>query len=1085
MIDINTAINGIKELNDKLNEYNKILNSIDNKFLVTNFAKNQNILALYKETIKNNLDQVKQWSSEVSGILSNIKLDQSAQNIEKQVNAAAIYYKSFNGIKEEMELINELYKQQIKYAETLANEKINKGTDQAAAKQEEAAAKQEEAAAKQEEARKKETEAEEKAGRAYTERIHKILDTIKTVSSTINNFINSIIASIRKVLTVINTVFSSIVSVFNNIKNVTTRLITLFGNFGRGLESVLNNETVKLGENLYQSILSLSNIVGTELTRNTIEWANHLKEGIGLSAKGLISDINELSGVIYGLGIDKSKVGEASENILAMGNYLAFTGLAGGDATTAVNKLTSGLMGMTRAVSGLGIDIRENAINAWLTSLKKQGGAYKDIVTDLSKLNSEQRVNVEYAYIMKEFIENYNISNFTDLLNTSTGKLTQIRNLIKDLRITIGQLFNEIIGKYGNYIIYLTSQVTKLVNYIGTLMGFDLNMSEDSNNASKVVNDLNDNLGDTEDKLKDIDDASKKATKSLFGFDKVTKLSNNQNDNDTSLFDYSSLYDLINGGGKYSIAGLLEEQAKEANNRIKSIGETFEKEIAKRINGFSFAGLKSAFANDDLFAGFYENAEGTWKNILGIVNSVGRIARTIWNDIIKPLIADLGNFLKVEFLPWLEEKMAHIADWLEGHHEQIVKLIETVGSVAWKSFKVFVDLVIKLVEFIAEHPNVVIGFFAGLIALKVSSWFLNAASSIGLFIMGLSGIGASLGPILAVVAGVTALIATIGLLVTHSEKFRESLSNAFNKVKEAFSGLADKIKDTSIFKFIQEHMNDIIWILEEIASVLVDTLGTALIVVIDLIGEIIRVVDGLIQFILGVVTLDGKKIIEGILSIGEGIINIVGDIVLGVKQGFREGWDEAWKDMKEGLHNFVQKIKDFLGIHSPSTVFADIGRNIIQGLIGGIKDKFGELSKLMTDLKNIIVNKFSNALTSVGNSLKGTLSIEASSVKPLKFAGFRASGGVIPRGSVVVGNEGGNLEMYGQLPGGQSVAVNNKMITDSIKGAVYEAMVSAMSMNQLSGSGDVHIHNDGLTIYDDSTLDKLARILEERGFVRR
>lgn len=54
----------------------------------------------------------------------------------------------------------------------------------------------------------------------------------------------------------------------------------------------------------------------------------------------------------------------------------------------------------------------------------------------------------------------------------------------------------------------------------------------------------------------------------------------------------------------------------------------------------------------------------------------------------------------------------------------------------------------------------------------------------------------------------------------------------------------------------------------------------------------------------------------------------------------------------------VDKVKDFLGIHSPSTVFAYIGSYMMQGLGIGLKDSFGETMKTVEDIANELKTRF-------------------------------------------------------------------------------------------------------------------------------
>lgn len=82
----------------------------------------------------------------------------------------------------------------------------------------------------------------------------------------------------------------------------------------------------------------------------------------------------------------------------------------------------------------------------------------------------------------------------------------------------------------------------------------------------------------------------------------------------------------------------------------------------------------------------------------------------------------------------------------------------------------------------------------------------------------------------------------------------------------------------------------------------------------------------------------GKAIIDGILS----GINSAGDAISDKLTSLAE---DAW-----------DAVKDTLGISSPSRVFAEIGRNIVEGLIVGIDQKLGDLDRAMSRLAGTLVN---------------------------------------------------------------------------------------------------------------------------------
>ena len=68
----------------------------------------------------------------------------------------------------------------------------------------------------------------------------------------------------------------------------------------------------------------------------------------------------------------------------------------------------------------------------------------------------------------------------------------------------------------------------------------------------------------------------------------------------------------------------------------------------------------------------------------------------------------------------------------------------------------------------------------------------------------------------------------------------------------------------------------------------------------------------------------------------DGIIKWAQEIIPGIIQGIQNGWSRFKEWWSQLWKNPIQWFKNIFGIHSPSTVFAGFGVNIIQGLINGI-----------------------------------------------------------------------------------------------------------------------------------------------------
>lgn len=77
----------------------------------------------------------------------------------------------------------------------------------------------------------------------------------------------------------------------------------------------------------------------------------------------------------------------------------------------------------------------------------------------------------------------------------------------------------------------------------------------------------------------------------------------------------------------------------------------------------------------------------------------------------------------------------------------------------------------------------------------------------------------------------------------------------------------------------------------------------------------------------------------------------------GLINGLKDAWSTVTNGIKSFTDGFVNGFKDALGIHSPSTVFAEIGGYIVQGLANGITVALPYVEQAMTNLANVVQQK--------------------------------------------------------------------------------------------------------------------------------
>ena len=171
------------------------------------------------------------------------------------------------------------------------------------------------------------------------------------------------------------------------------------------------------------------------------------------------------------------------------------------------------------------------------------------------------------------------------------------------------------------------------------------------------------------------------------------------------------------------------------------------------------------------------------------------------------------------------------------------------------------------------------------------------------------------------------------------------VSNFFDSVKEYVNGLLTLSPGEAINKVFNDVKNAFMNLKETLSNLTWQDVLNAL----SRFGENVRSTF--------------KKLVDGFKEIGP-------DIIEGLQNGLKDGFDGAIDFMKELAQKLIEAVKAILGIHSPSTVFFEIGKNIIDGLCEGIKyvsHKVTEaLSAVIDDIKGMMEGVNWGAVIGIG-----------------------------------------------------------------------------------------------------------------------
>lgn len=117
----------------------------------------------------------------------------------------------------------------------------------------------------------------------------------------------------------------------------------------------------------------------------------------------------------------------------------------------------------------------------------------------------------------------------------------------------------------------------------------------------------------------------------------------------------------------------------------------------------------------------------------------------------------------------------------------------------------------------------------------------------------------------------------------------------------------------------------------------------------------------------------GEKVREFFSDVVDDMKEVGPDILEGLQNGLIDGFDGVVEFMRELATNIVEAVKALLGIHSPSTVFFEIGKNIVEGLCNGITYMSGQISAtirtIVEDIKSAISGVDWGAVFTVGTAV--------------------------------------------------------------------------------------------------------------------
>lgn len=652
-----------------------------------------------------------------------------------------------------------------------------------------------------------------------------------------------------------------------------------------------------------------------------------------------------LSAMDRQMGATSGTTGQASASISKLASSMG--GLKGKIASTALNGMHKGLQLVGSAARGAGNAIMQftkrlasSALHKFGNGLKSAGqhaASFASRVLGIGAAGKKASNGMGRAHMgVGQLIKSFTIfslifplvsrgimalaQNIGATLMTNTAFANSLNQIRSNLATAFTPIFQAIMPALNALMSALATVTGYIAAFMSALFGKSMASTKQATSGIYAAKDAMGAYGSSADKAAK---ASEKARRSLMGFDEINKLDDADNSagsgggggggSDMPVYTPTEVDD---GPIKKWVKQLKDLWAKGDYAGIgKLIGQQVNKAVASFTKWISWDNLgKSITEFCDGFCELFNSLIDTinWENI-------GRMFGTGINTIVNTL------YLLFTGINW-ERIGKALAQGLNG----------LVYSVDWDK------LGHTMGAFLQAHIDALYGF------VTTADW---------------PAIGKALAD------GVMGLVYSVDM-PKFTAALGKGLSGAISSVHTFVKNIDwHKLGDT-IAKSINAFFNNINWAdfgmtLSDAAQGILDTLLTAIRGV-DW-GQIGTDIATFIKNIdwWGVAGSLLQAIIAAVHGIGSGILSLAADLGKWLWDGFCNGVRDFFSDPIGFLRSvivdpIINGIKELFGIHSPSTVFAEIGGYLIEGLKNGI-------AKTIKGLVTAIPKLFSGLVKAIGN----------------------------------------------------------------------------------------------------------------------
>ena len=544
-----------------------------------------------------------------------------------------------------------------------------------------------------------------------------------------------------------------------------------------------------------------------------------------------------------------------------------------------------------------------------------------------------------------------NLDDKTSKLTNSFGSLTGA--------ITLGNVAAKVISKTFSE---LSSNMDGAIKRFDTLQNFPKvmkNFGVSSEEASESVNRISDSIQGLPTSL----DQAVGGVQNLFMVTKDLKEAENLF---TTINDSAMVF--ANGSSEavdrfiYAFKQAMSAgkvSAQDFNQMNEAIPGLMDK-VAEKM-GMTYIQLKTGLSDGSISIEDFNNS-------LKLLDSEGVGSMEAMRDAAFDATGGIGTALQnlrnriarglTEVIGALDEALADYGGIAGVINKLSKKIADTLTSIGKALKTIDFQKVLSTIKVIAPIILTLAGYFLTLnSAIKGVSMVTQGVSAV----MGL--LSSSFALPIAIIVGV---IAAIVLLYNKCEWFRDLVNSVIENLKPLFQSLWDMLKPMfdSLIAAIQQ-----IWVvLEPILKVILTSVVNTINFIITIITDVIKVITWLINKfneakskVSNATSGIRNAVVGGFSEMLSKVKNIGKNIIDGLIGGITGGAQKLYNKCKEVGKKALNKIKETLGIHSPSTEFAMVGKFSMLGFEKGLMDMQPEIDKAI------------NSMFTLNPSLTGTM----------------------------------------------------------------------------------------------------------------